>query len=258
MNATSRHQWPMDTYLAAWKTFRRLSNENKVTAEHIVKRPHWPDHSEQVLIDVGCGDGKLLEEILLVDQCVREVRLIDPDCELLSEAEKCLKKRVPNTRPHLKGIEAILPVDVEGASCLTVVHVVYLVEKEVVRSLFEVQPLEVPMYLVLDHPESIFTSLWERTAPHYHQCAAEAHELIKGLPDSFEVNETEIQSTIRNPLSVKPADVRDVILSFLTYSDVGPSTDPNRKKWIEHSIDKRLNGDKLHCVSSCYEIIRHY
>ena len=46
----------MATYMAAWKTFRRLSDENRATARHLLSRPRWPHRDGIKICDIGCGE----------------------------------------------------------------------------------------------------------------------------------------------------------------------------------------------------------
>jgi len=259
MNGMIRFQWPMETYLTAWKTFRRLSNENQATAEHLTACPFWPSSDNQILVDIGCGDGRLLEAVLLCSPGrVRAIRLIDPDLELLQDAATCIQATGlhRHTSSYQFGIEDIRAECFDGASAILIVHVVYLVDAEIVSLLFDRLPPNVPMYIVLDHSTSVFSALWTRTAPLYRQRAADAHALIRNLSDHFRVNSTIIRSTIQNPLTVRRLDVRDAVLSLLTYSDIGPSTDSELREWIAKTIQGRLENGVLPCVSSCYEIMR--
>lgn len=55
----AREEWPSELYVEAWKAFRTLSNENEVTAEHLVRLPSWPKRNDLVICDLGCGPGQV-------------------------------------------------------------------------------------------------------------------------------------------------------------------------------------------------------
>ena len=79
--------WPMANYMSAWKTFRRFGNEPAATADHIISLPGWPAKETLRVLDIGCGDGRMLEAFLQkTPQKVTEVTLLEPDERLLPEA----------------------------------------------------------------------------------------------------------------------------------------------------------------------------
>lgn len=256
----ARLEWPMTTYLAAWKTFRRMSNENAATATHLVSRSHWPGNRGATLVDIGCGDGRLMEEILLQSPVtVGEVRLIDPDPELLVEAVGCvhqtrLAKRVISVQGDL---DEVYEQETVGASAILAVHLVYLLEKYSLTTLLDKLPIGVPLYVVLDAPSSIFTTLWKKTAPKYHQRSLDAHWMIQGAdPNAYRVSSSSVVSTIQNPLAVRRSDVRDALLSILSYSPVNENTDRPVRDWIEATLRERMIKGEIGCESTCYEVVR--
>jgi hypothetical protein len=204
------------------------------------------------LVDIGCGDGRLLEEVLLQSPSrVGEVRLIDPDAELLSEAARCIGevgfvRRIDTIHG---GIEGIDQDSVLNADALLLVHVVYLLNPGLLGQFVKSLPVGVPAYIVLDSPRSVFTTLWERTAPRYHKRAIEAHQLLRDLPpEEFEASVTTVRSTVRNPLAVHRPDVRDALLSILCYREVSDTLDP--------ALQDRSEELVVHCESTCYNITR--
>ena len=84
MSSTSRHYWPMESYLSAWKIFRRLSDENVATAEHLVKQPMWPKRAD------------LKESPVLKYSDGLSLRPTPP-----SEAGRTRGKRTPNAIVHV-------------------------------------------------------------------------------------------------------------------------------------------------------------
>ena len=249
----------MESYLSAWKIFRRLSDENVATAEHLVNQPMWPKRADLNITDLGCGDGRLLEEIILRSPAgVHEVRLVDPDSELLLEAASCISQteRVPHVHTIHRGIERAFPDCSNGSDIILIVHVVYLLEAGALREALFSSPVGIPIYIVLDDPNSIFTTLWEKTAPRFHETAMGAHEIVSSLPgDQFKVAKSSISSSVCNPLPLERDDIRDALLSILTYSEVSPLTDPQIREWVERTITARIENGALKCRSTCYEIV---
>jgi SAM-dependent methyltransferase len=248
----------MPTYFERWRTFRSVSDENRVTARHLLSRPRWPRKNNAVIVDVGCGDGELIRQVILDSRHpIGEVRLIDPDPELLNEATK-----------QLRGIEVLGEVSsfcgkgeelaencyIE-ADVVLAVHVVYLMSGDGVGSLLEHLPSQVPLYLILDAPGSVFTRLWRRTAPQYARRAEVAHRTATSLDASrFSVAATSVVSHVENPAHLnQPA--RDAMISLLAYADV--RTMPSEEiAWVSETIDEHVVGSQLTCESTCYEIMR--
>src|SRR5437868_15435619 len=115
MTTTSlaREEWPSAVYIEAWKTFRALSGENAVMAAQIVSQRAWPRRDDGLTIcDVGCGDGELMKQIVVHSPSpIVEVRLIDPDEELLEEAVRVVQETglVARTTRTLATAEAVFP-----------------------------------------------------------------------------------------------------------------------------------------------------
>ena len=259
MQPSSRHEWPMDVYLSAWKTFRRLSNENAATAEHLIQQPKWPTTDGIRVVDIGCGDGRLLETILLQNPTeVNSAVLIDPDIELLNEASACVRDKVRDIETLCAGVEETFASKTRNADVVLLVHVVYLLRNGTLKRALEACPPTIPLYIVLDAEDSVFTSLWHRTAPKYHARALAAHRTVQNLAsDQFSVAETTIDSTIRDPLARRRTDIRDALLSILTYSDVSADTETSLRHWIEKTLRDRTHDGEVRCRSTCYEIVRH-
>lgn len=250
----------MDTYLTAWKTFRRLSDENRATARCLVTQPLWPPRDGVVIVDIGCGDGRLVEEVVLQSPSkIDEVRLIDPDAELLAEAAACVGELALVRRIDAihSAVENLHSESMLNANVLLCVHVVYLLAPVSLNHTLELLPSGVPLYIVLDSPGSVFTALWERTAPRYHRRAVEAHQIIRGLSNrDYTIKTTTVQSTVCNPITVARPDVRDALLSILCYREISNGTDNDLRDWIAKTLTERAAGNGIRCESTCYEITR--
>ncbi|HKX31219.1 MAG TPA: class I SAM-dependent methyltransferase, partial [Blastocatellia bacterium] len=89
-----RPEWPFESYASAWLQFRALTDENRVTADHILSRSGWPRTLPNLrMADFGCGDGRLIETLLsTVQQPVSTVHLTDINPELLEQASERIKR----------------------------------------------------------------------------------------------------------------------------------------------------------------------
>jgi SAM-dependent methyltransferase len=250
----------MASYLAAWKAFRQAANENKRIARHLVSRPQWPRRPRLRICDIGCGDGRLLETLILeAPDELGAVVLVDPDTDLLDEAVRAVTElnlvpeviRIPSTA------ESAFPSCAADSDIVLMIHVVYLMESEHFAELLGVLSTKAVTYIVLDEPESIFTTLWEKTAPKFYDRVLKAHRFIQSLPpERFQVKESKIQAEVPNPFSLPREDLRRAILSLLCYSS-GALDDPRAREWIERTVNQFAVADgKVACRSACYEILR--
>jgi hypothetical protein len=223
MEYEPRNEWPMGSYKHSWKLFRRMSNENEVTAEHLLSRPSWPRVAGVVLVDVGCGDGLVTQQIVHLSDCsVAEVRLLDPDATFLQEAKQHIQETgiVTDVKTFLGPAELNLPEHYQGANVVLAVHVVYLMQDGAFESMLSTLPRRVPMYVVLDTPDSVFAKLWKETAPKYWQRSSNAHAILDRLSrGEYAVNYSTISSRLDSPLDHSQPAIRNSILSILCYAD---------------------------------------
>ncbi|HYC54056.1 MAG TPA: class I SAM-dependent methyltransferase [Candidatus Binatia bacterium] len=257
-----RREWPMDSYCSAWKVFRRLSNENEETAKHLIDQSAWPSKDGIVLCDIGCGDGRLVESIVLrCQKAIGEIRLLDPDLEMLNQAETVVTETgfIDRIRTRLGVAENDLAEVIEGADVAIMVHVVYLMQPGALESTLAACPSRVPLYVVLDEPNSIFTELWARTAPAFYERSLNAHRLLEALALSSDYmsRRSTIRSQIGSPLRLKRAELRDAILSIFCYADITGLGLMNLRAWIESVVAEHSNPDgNVVCESACYELVR--
>jgi hypothetical protein len=114
----------------------------------------------------------------------------------------------------------------------------------------------VPLYVILDAPDSVFSTLWERTAKKYWMRSANVHTVIGGLPkNEFEINHSTVTSSLANPWDHKQPAITESILSILCYKETS-SMSPEERAWVEREVQKHLVSDQIVCDSDCYEIIR--
>lgn len=248
----------MPSYKAAWIAFRENSDENERTAAHLLQQHHWPRKASGSLrlIDYGCGDGRMIEAVAQASGgCT--VQLVDPDREMLQEAVDRLSRLRPevviapaNQRAEALGAHTLLQPDAALG-----VHLMYLMGKDEREALLRALPIGVPCYFVLDDPTSLFTVLWKRTSQHYHARVIESHELLSGLDTSrYATTRTSFVSRLGNPFSLPP-DVRDGVLSLLTYSEYA-GFDHDLKAWVDTTVRDRMVDGSVECTCACYEVIR--
>jgi len=250
----------MDVYVEAWRTFRSLSNENEVTAAHLISRPGWPKRPGSVLVDIGCGDGRLLGEVLKRSEGrIATVWLIDPDAAFLTEAQTTLAQDNPAVKVHSllgSGEDQLTAVTDRFDVCLAV-HVVYLMKEGALETVLHLLPPGMPLYLILDERGSIFSTLWQQTRPEYHERVQAAYRTIVALPaDRFHVERTLISSELRDPETIADEHLRLAVVSLLCYRNMIENEDPDLLNWVLSELRKKCRDGFVLCESACYEIVR--
>jgi len=251
--------WPMANYMAAWKTFRRVGNEPVATAEHILNQPHWPKKDPLTILDVGCGDGRMLEPFLLkAQQTISDVFLLDPDDHLLNEAKNEIEALglgcsivASNGVAEIEGVELAEKADV-GLG----IHVAYLMPHARFRAFIEKWPAKVPLYVVLDAPTSVFSELWSKTAPEFATRAAGVHTYLGGgsARGAIHVKSTEFATRVANPYALAQP-VQDLVLSLLCYSDYTALSEEVRE-YVRRTLTKFADREEVNCTCTCYEIVK--
>ena len=248
----------MPEYLKAWKLFRDNADENEVTAKSLLKRLSWPRKGGLDICDLGCGDGRLIGELLARCGDVQKVRLVDPDNDLLTEAEALVERRFPGRHivASLNSVREGWPKCAGDADVILAVHLVYLVEGDELQSLIQNRPKNAVSYIVLDAPTSVFTELWKWTADKYYRRAKLAHtELCKYLGLPGPPQDAPIRSRIPKSL-LADHEMSDWLLSILCYrnmlTDVPPDLRRKVREIIDHHTDK--SGEFVECESVCYEL----
>jgi SAM-dependent methyltransferase len=248
----------MPNYMSAWKTFRRLGNEPEATAEHVLSLPRWPGNKNLRILDVGCGDGRMVEAFLLkARQSIGKVTILDPDRLLLDEAAHEIRSlgldvdvlEVAGVADR-QALELAADHDVALA-----IHLVYLLAHNRFRALVDHWPPGVPLYVVLDAPDSVFTELWSETAPDYALRSRRVHEYLSGEANGrLDVRRTDFTTRVANPFGL-PEPVRDLVLSLLCYCDFAEFSDTRRAK-VESVISSHVERGQVTCSCTCYEIQR--
>jgi SAM-dependent methyltransferase len=254
-----RSEWPMPDYIDAWRVFRNLSDENEIMASTIAGASGWPSISKTVsLADLGCGDGRLSETLVRqIKQSISHLYLIDPDEQLLSEAEKRLKAVVSEKQLSviLDRAESVMSKLAESVDAAILCHVVYLLPNEVFRSLLEELRPGLPLFIIMDHPSSVFTRLWSRTAPKYFERLRAAHSLLDQSRTRFDIKSSQFFTHAPNPFGIPNPQIQESLLSILCYSDF-PQMDVELRAWVKESVLKYCQDESLECSSVLYEVVK--
>lgn len=253
----ARREWPSVAYLENWKAFRGMSNENAVTAAELLRHPLWPHGESLTLCDIGCGDGKVAQQIVRQSGAFREVRLVDPDKDLLEEAAQALASEKVETGKYHAAAAQALPDCAEGADVALLAHVVYLLPDGELEAIFRTMPTGVPLFVVMDAPDSVFTSLWAESAPKYHARSLAAHVTIAALPrDTYSMETTRLSSLLPDPRAFEP-DGKIQLLAILCYTDRDRLTgDPGLLARAEEIVGRYAAEGQIRCDSMCYVIQR--
>ncbi|HEV2804782.1 MAG TPA: class I SAM-dependent methyltransferase [Chthoniobacterales bacterium] len=248
----------MPEYLQAWKLFRSNSDENQATAKFLLTQPAWPTHPIREICDLGCGDGRLLAEVLRRCGYVQRVRLVDPDPELLEEAETLIEQQFPTTNilALLNSVGDGWPRCAGESDVILAVHLVYLLDDEELGHLLAARPADRPLYVVLDAPTSVFTQLWRWTADKYFRRAKRAHELLQAELGLDEIpTKSRFRSRIPKDL-LSSHELSDWLLSILCYRNMLSDVPDDLRRKVSEIIDRHTDssGHYVECESVCYEL----
>lgn len=244
-----------ERYLSTWKVFRSISDENHITATHILSLDSWENINS--ILDLGCGDGLITKSIVLNSSAqIDKVMLLDPDKEMLEEASLNLTELgvVPEVERRVSKFEDYLTNHSITVDVILAIHLVYLITPESFRLLIENLPVGKKLILVLDDEGSVFTQLWEQTAPKYVERSRYVRQYLTELHGQCSINKTTITSKIINPL-IQRTDIKDALLSILSYSDFS-LMDTACKNFVEACVAENVSGRFLQCTSACYEIMK--
>lgn len=254
-----RAEWPMDFYISAWRLFRRLSDENRLTADHLLSRPKWPREIPRLtIVDFGCGDGTLLESLILASSTPVDVaHLVDPDPDLLNQAKSRIAglDLIGNVQTTLARAEDVAEPTTADADVALAVHLVYLLNNGQLQRLLDGMRPNIPLFIVMDEERSVFVNLWERTAPKYHRRLLLAHKAIQSLDkDKFSFERTGFDTHLTNPFSLR-TDMRDFVLSLLCYADF-KALGSELQNWARSVLQSYVASSSVVCNCVCYEVVK--
>lgn len=255
VNAKIDFPMTRERYLSSWKIFRAISDENIVTAGHILSLPVWRDVSS--VLDFGCGDGLITKALVLKSpQNIDKVTLVDPDTEMLLEAEIHLKEigLVPDMRSVNAKFEDCVGYYTQEADIILAIHLVYLLTEESFKLLLDSLPVGKKMILILDEANSIFSKLWGITAPKYAKRSEAVRNYLNSQPAGFSIEKSLITSKIINPLIARQ-EIKGALLSLLSYSDYS-LMNTELQNVVEKTVSGSLCGRFAECTSACYQITR--
>jgi Methyltransferase domain len=228
----------------------------RIISEHIISRPSWPRSPDLRLADFGCGDGRLIEALIVsAHQSIDTVHLIDLNPELLVQVQERIEHLglVKNIEAHCaQASEAMLQLGREIDAALAI-HLLYLAsEQETYQFLKGLAPA-VPLFVVLDHPTSVFMRLQEKTAPRYYARSVNAHRALGGLGEAgYLVEQTAFETHLTSALDLSQK-LREEVLSLLCYSDFG-ELDGETQAWAASVVSEHNMGGGIVCRCVCYEV----
>ena len=196
----NQHIYPHSNYLNAWMAYRAVSNENSIIASWMTQQSAWPQKTKITLTDIGCGDGKIVSEVIRrckgfsPSQRISSVTLVEPHKPSLRVAAGCVRSEGSTARSVCECVrdawKRCFSVD-----AVLFIHVVYLMQHGEFLGVLNRLPTGVPLYAAFDEPKSVFSKLWKETAPRYLMRAAKARATIASLSRSkYEVKSTKLIS----------------------------------------------------------------
>jgi phospholipid N-methyltransferase len=252
--------YPMDSYIPAWKVFRSFTNENNLIADKIISSESWELNSQRNILDVGTGDGSVLKEILSRSATpINFIRVVEPNLELLKEAETnlnslCLKSSIEFVNSDLI---TLLNQNLFNINTVILSHVLYLLPELDIEIFFDELPKEVRVYIITDDINSLFPNCWKITSPKYYQRTLNIHSKINSLKYSgFDIKKSSFQTFLQNPFLIERMDIQEKIMSMICYSNFS-NLNMKEIELVKLEMKKFEVEDLVYCNSVCYEIIRY-
>ncbi len=260
---------PYHNYIEDWTTFRANSDEKQVIAEWLLSQNAWPKKNPFSITDFGCGDGKVAAQVILSaprdGNHARSIALVDPDQRFLEAACQHLRDVLPpNRENHCELASYQHRVGSAPAKCfesdvLLLIHVVYLMPTSEFRGLLRKVKPGSALYIILDHPKSVFSQLWKETAPKYLARVEKTHSLIAELSATeFHVRRSLPEQLISRFRKSALDDhlIGPRLISMLCYDDKLDIGRDERFKTLFWNIVNKQSNSHVNCRSVGYEIIR--
>ena len=134
-------------------------------------------------------------------------------------------------------------------------RILYFLQKGGLEKIIEAMPQHIPLIIILDDLNAVFTKIWKLTAPVYHERSISAHKIIKGLPiEKYSINKSRVSSKLPDPLSLEK-DFKNYILSMLSYNDFSKLS-VDTKDTVYSIIKDNMISEHVNCDNVFYEIVR--
>lgn len=246
----------MPDYVPAWLTYRTLSNEDDVIARKLAREVDLTGRPSNV-IDVGPGDGRVLVRFLIrANATPGKLTFVEPNADFFEETFRHVSNPefVGETVGLNKKLEACSDAELAGHGVVLCTHTAYFLSDAELDRLLELVRDGAELHLVIDHPTSIFSQLWRRTAPTFHDRVVRHLEKLQKLdPQVFQVKTSTITAMLCD-LERLREPIRNLAMSLLCYSDVedfDAEAFASAQKFIMDSAD--VDG-QLHCESFYFTI----
>lgn len=246
----------MPDYVPAWLTYRTLSNEDDVIARKLAREVDLIGRPGHVL-DVGPGDGRVLIRFLIrANATPMKLTFIEPNPDFFDETLRHVSNPefVDEVIGLDKKLEACSDAELAGHDILLCTHTAYFLSDAELDRLLALVGDGVELHLVIDHPTSIFSQLWRRTAPTFHERVVRHLEKLQNLdPQVYQVKTSTISALLCD-LERLREPIRNLAMSLLCYSDVedfDAEGFASAQNFILESAD--LEG-QIHCESFYFTI----
>jgi len=207
------------------------------------------------VLDLGCGDGQIAKALA---STIRrpEIVLLDRDPEMLAQAVAALSECPLG--PSVRGIHGLAETDgpflARSVDVALLIHVAYLMEPSTLAQLVRSWPPRVPIVVVFDEVDSVFSRIWRFTAPAFADRVTKAHSLLNDLGSGYYVHRSSFETNVASPdqLSEK---TRSLVLSMLSYSDY-LQLDDSLQRRVVREIDYSTTDKSVACSCACYVVQR--
>lgn len=247
--------YPMPNYVAAWKTYRTLSNEDDQIARCVSRLVSIP-HDKFRILDIGPGDGRVLvRTIIRLNRMPSEVSFVEPNDKFARETMRGIDfdRFAGKISPIERRLEDCDDSALEGHDLILCTHTAYFLTDAEFEKLLSLVDAGSRLIVIFDHPKSIFSRLWEKTAPKFFQNTQYHRDRLDNLDTTrFVVEKSEISAEIGDPRNLRP-EISNLVMSMLCYSDV-EDMPHHQLLEVNSLISNAQRESMISCVSSVYDI----
>lgn len=255
-SAMSHVAFPMPAYIAAWKTYRTLSNEDDVIAKKVAHSVSITDTRSKIL-DIGPGDGRVLVRTLIRLNATPDiVSFVEPNLNFCGETSRVID--------YPDFAKSIRPINSTLAQCNTALifshdiilctHALYFLSHFELDVLFDAVRNGANLYIVVDHPDSIFSLLWKKTAPTFYERVRNHLDRIEKLKveSDMSVSQSEITAVISDPNTLRH-EIKNLVVSMLCYAEIDDLT-TEELEYVNDVLITKTHAGEIECTSLFFEI----
>jgi hypothetical protein len=184
-----------------------------------------------------------------------EVTFVEPNEKFARETMRVINydRFAGKITPIEKRLEDCEGSALAGHDLILCTHTAYFLSDAEFEKLLSLVDAGSRLIVIFDDPKSIFSKLWQRTAPNFYQNTQRHRDRLENLDTTrFLVDKSMVSAEIGDPRSLRP-DISNLVISMLCYSDV-EDMPHHQLEEVGLLISQAQRESVISCVSSVYDI----